>query len=77
MKKEDGVCGQEVQTDPERGSTALAQVLRARPPAWEDAPAFRGKDLRIPNTTPEQLARALLRGGAEPRPKGKGHAAGE
>ena len=29
----------------------------------------RGKDLRIPNTTPEQLAKALLRGGARPRPE--------
>ena len=30
---------------------------------------YRGKDLRIPNTTPEQLAKALLRGGARPRPE--------
>lgn len=29
----------------------------------------RGKDLRIPNTTPEQLAKALLRGGARPETK--------
>ena len=27
----------------------------------------RGKDLRIPNTTPEKLAKTLLRGGAQPR----------
>ena len=31
----------------------------------------RGKDLRIPNTTPEQLAKTLLRGGARPRPETK------
>ena len=30
---------------------------------------YRGKDLRIPNTTPEQLAKALLHGGARPRPE--------
>ena len=30
---------------------------------------FRGKDLRILHTTPEQLAQALLRSGAEPRPE--------
>ena len=30
---------------------------------------YRGKDLRIPNTTPEQLAKVLLRGGARPRPE--------
>ena len=27
------------------------------------------KDLRIPNTTPEELARAVLSGGAKPRPE--------
>ena len=31
----------------------------------------KGKDLRIPNTTPEQLAKALMRGGAKPRPETK------
>ena len=29
------------------------------------------KDLRIPNTTPEQLAQVLMRGGAKPRPETK------
>ena len=29
----------------------------------------RGKDLRIPNTTPEQLAKALMSDGAKPRPE--------
>ena len=77
MKKEDGTDGQDVQADPERGSTAVTQVLRAQPPEGADVPVFRGKDLRIPDTTPEQLAKALLRGGAEPRPKVQGHAAGE
>ena len=46
------------------------------PPLREtDAPrrdiVHRGKDLRIPNTTPEQLAKTLLRGGARPRPETK------
>ncbi|MCB2262425.1 MAG: hypothetical protein LGR52_05725 [Candidatus Thiosymbion ectosymbiont of Robbea hypermnestra] len=36
-----------------------------------DSTAPRGKDLRIPNTTPERLAKTLLRGGAEPRPETK------
>ena len=27
------------------------------------------KDLRIPNATPEQVAKALLKGGAAPRPE--------
>ena len=31
----------------------------------------RGKDLRIPNTMPEQLAKALMSGGAKPRPETK------
>ena len=31
----------------------------------------KGKDLRIPNTTPEQLAKALMSGGAKPRPETK------
>ena len=34
-------------------------------------PVHRGKDLRIPNPTPEQLAMALLRGGSRPRPETK------
>lgn len=29
------------------------------------------KDLRIPNATPEEVAKALLRGGAKPRPETK------
>ena len=29
------------------------------------------KDLRIPNTTPERVARALMQGGAKPRPETK------
>ena len=34
-------------------------------------PVHKGKDLRIPNTTPEQLAKALMSGGARPRPETK------
>ena len=35
----------------------------------------RDKDLRIPNATPEEVADALLKGGAEPRPETKREAA--
>ena len=31
----------------------------------------RGKDLRVPHTAPEQLAKALLSDGAKPRPETK------
>ena len=34
------------------------------PDTTHPAIGFRGKDVRIPNTTPEQLAKALLRGGS-------------
>ena len=51
--------------------TAARRMLDAAPSV------FRGKDLRIPNTTLEQLARVLLRGGANPRPKARKPAAGE
>ena len=42
-------------------------------PADEEADyiVHKDKDLRIPNTTPEQLAKVLLRGGAKPRPETK------
>ena len=52
----------------EPGRARAAETCPGRP---EDnaPPAFRGKDLRIPDATPEQLARVLLRGGAEPRPQ--------
>ena len=32
---------------------------------------YREKDPRLPNTTPEELAKVLLRGGAKPRPETK------
>ena len=31
--------------------------------------SHRGKDLRIPNATPEAVGQALMRGGAAPRPE--------
>lgn len=31
----------------------------------------RGKDLRIPGVTPEQLAKTLMSGGAKPKPETK------
>ena len=37
----------------------------------EDPIVHKGKDLRIPNTTPEQLAKSLLSGGAKPQPETK------
>ena len=44
-----------------------------REPVPDSTPSIvhRGKDLRIPNTTPEQLAKTLLRGGAQPMPETK------
>ena len=46
---------------------AAAVAPSEAPPAVEP----QKKDLRIPNTTPEQLAKALLTGGAKPRPETK------
>lgn len=40
-----------------------------RPSPSPRSEVFRGKDLRVPNTTPEQLAKALMSGGAKPRPE--------
>ena len=40
-----------------------------RPSPPPKSEVFRGKDLRIPNATPEQLAKALMSGGAKPRPE--------
>ena len=36
-----------------------------------DDSLHKGKDLRIPNTTPEQLAKTLMNGGARPRSETK------
>ena len=49
------------------------QLSPPREPVPDPTPSIvhRGKDLRIPNTTPEQLAKTLLRGGAQPRPETK------
>ena len=48
-----------------------ARVTTPRRDADEPAAHHREKDLRIPNTTPEQLAKVLLSGGAKPRPETK------
>ena len=45
-----------------------ARATTTRRDADEDD-THKGKDLRIPNTTPEQLAKALMSGGARPRPE--------
>ena len=42
--------------------TIMAQRKKREP--WN---ARNNKDLRIPNATPEQVARALMHGGAKPR----------
>ena len=47
--------------------TAKHTPIRAADALPATGPVHRGKDLRIPNTTPEQLAKTLLRGGARPR----------
>ena len=44
-------------------------------PKKPDHVVHRNKDLRIPNTTPEELAKAVLTGGAKPRPETKPQAA--
>ena len=49
-------------------------ATKKRPAARADfaEPAYQPtKDLRIPNATPEQVAKALLSGGAAPRPETK------
>ena len=48
-----------------------------RPSSPPRSEAFRGKDLRIPNTTPEQLAKALMSGGAKPRPETRARSKGK
>ena len=51
----------------------VRQPSPPREPVPDPTPSIvhRGKDLRIRNTTPEQLAKTLLRGGARPRPETK------
>ena len=74
MKKADRADEQAVPADPAHGRAADACAARLE----EAAPSgFRGKNLRLLNTKPEQLARVLLRGGANPRPKARKTAAGE
>jgi|GEM_PF-5583421 len=41
------------------------------PQSDNGSPVHKRNDLRIPNTTPEQLAKKLLCGGAEPRSETK------
>ena len=73
MKQADRTdAGQPGPPDPGRGRAAEARGGRPEDGA---PPVFRGKDLRIPDATPEQLARILLRGGAELRPKARRSAA--
>ena len=59
--------------------TAHGRATHTR--AWQregdETLGYQGRDLRIPNTTPEQFAQVLLRGGAHPRPKAKKPATGE
>ena len=55
-----------------QGACAITVAKIAAGELPEDSIAHKGKDLRIPNTTPEQLAETLMRGGAKPRPETKG-----
>ena len=55
-------------------AVVAAQSSVASTTAWlqsSDEAGGRKADLRIPNTTPEQLAQSLLSGGAKPRPETK------
>ena len=58
--------GQAAPTNPVRGRAADARTGRQD----EALPSgYQGKDLRIPNTTPEQLAWTLLRSSPAPHPE--------
>lgn len=74
MKKADRVERQAAPADLAHGRAVDARAGRQE---GDETPGYQGKDLRIPNTTPEQLARVLLRGGADPRPKARKPASGE
>ena len=74
MKQADRMEMQAVPADPAYGHAADAHAGRQE---GDEPPGYQGKDLRIPNTTPEQLARVLLRGGADPRLKARKPAIGE
>ncbi len=55
-------------------AVAAAQTSMESMTAWlqsNDNYVHKGKDLRIPNTTPKQLAKTLMSGGAKPRPETK------
>ena len=56
-------------------AVAAAQMSVDRTTAWlrpsDDATPHKDQDLRIPNATPEQVAKALTSGGAKPRPETK------
>ena len=74
MKQADRIESQAAPADPIHGRAADACAGRLE----EATPSVhQGKDLRIPNTTPEQLARVLLCGGAQPRPKARKPVTGE
>lgn len=65
MTQADRMDGQAAPTNPARGRVADARAGRLE----EAAPSgYQGKDIRIPNTTPEQLTRVLLRGSPAPHP---------
>ena len=74
MKQADRVAEQAAPANPVHGRAADARVGRPK----EAAPAsYQGKDLHIPNTTPAQFARVLMRCGVHPRPKVRKSATGE
>ena len=68
MKQADRMETQAVPADPVRERVAKVRAGQSE----EAAPSgYQGKDLRIPNTTLAQLARALLRGSSTPRPENR------
>ena len=76
MKQTDRTDGGRANQSELEPGHARASEARGERPEDDATPVFRGTDLRIPDATPEQLARVLLRGGAEPRPPARTPAGG-
>ena len=75
MKQTDRTDGGRANQSELEPGPARASEARGERPEDDATPVFRGTDLRIPDAT-EQLARVLLRGGAEPRPPAQTPAGG-
>lgn len=68
IKKADMMEMQAVFADPAHGRAANTRAGRQ---VRDEPPGYQGKDLRMPDTTPEQFTRVLLRDGAHPRTETK------